>query len=194
MRMPASKLAATVLLFYCLNTEAQVKFPVTNNDLRINLSQILSDYSLGFSSLKGDTISIGPGTIEYTTRLDFQGCEHNSITQYKSKNQIYTWQAVLLTTEDFEEASKKYKWLFNQLKVMTVKVQDHSFTMNGEYDTPEESKKFCSSIFKLSPNEANMPKLKIEASMRFEFPEWKISLLVYEREREDYERGDINGD
>jgi hypothetical protein len=44
------------------------------------------------------------------------------------------------------------------------------------------------------PNAANMPKLKVEASMQFEFPEWKINLMVYEREREDNEQGDINGD
>jgi hypothetical protein len=36
--------------------------------------------------------------------------------------------------------------------------------------------------------------LKVEASMQFEFPEWKINLMVYEREREDNEQGDINGD
>ena len=77
---------------------------------------------------------------------------------------------------------------------MTVKVQEYSFTLNGEYDAPEESRKFCSSLFKLTPNAANMPRLKIEATLQFEFPEWKIGLLVYEREREDKEQGDINGD
>jgi hypothetical protein len=28
--------------------------------------------------------------------------------------------------------------------------------------------------------------------MRFEFPEWKIRILVYEREREDDERGRLD--
>lgn len=194
MRIPASKLAATAFFFLCLNSQAQIRAPFTNNDLRNNLSQVLSDYVMGFSSLKGDTISVDPQRIEFTTRLDFHGCEQNTITQFNSRNKIYSWQAVLLTSEDFEEAAKKYKWLSNQLKVMTVKVQDYSFTLNGDYEAPDESKKFFSSIFKLTPNAANMPKLKIEASMQFEFPEWKITLLVYEREREDSERGDINGD
>ena len=100
-----------------------------------------------------------------------------------------------MNTEDFEEASKKYKWLYNQLKVMTVKLEGgYSFTLSGDYDAPDESKKFSSSIFKLTPNAGNMPKLKIEASMQFEFPEWKVTIAVYEREREDDERGDINGD
>lgn len=194
MRMKAPKLTTTILLFLGLNSQAQLKFPVTNNDLRNNLSKVITGYVDGFSSLKGDTLSINPQSIEFSTRLNFEGSEHNTITQYKSNNAIYSWQAVLTSTEDFEEATKKYKWLYNQLKVMTVKVQDYSFTLYGEYDEPDESKKFCSSIFKLMPNAANMPKLKVEASMQFEFPEWKINLMVYEREREDNEQGDINGD
>jgi hypothetical protein len=28
--------------------------------------------------------------------------------------------------------------------------------------------------------------------MQYEFPEWKVKLLVYDKEREDDERGDIN--
>jgi len=194
MKRPELKLTCTVLLFFCLNSQAQLKFPVTNNDLRTNLSKVITDYVDGFSALKGDTVDVNPQSIEFSTKLNFQGSEQNTITQYKSKNAIYSWQAVMLTSEDFEEAAKKYKWLYNQLKVMTVKVQDYSFTLSGEYDAPDESRKFCSSLFKLTPNAANMPRLKIEATMQFEFPEWKIGLLVYEREREDKEQGDINAE
>jgi hypothetical protein len=195
MRRPELKLTAAFLLLFSLKSQAQgFKFPVTNNDLRIGLSKVITDYVDGFASLKADTISVNPQTIEFSTKLNFQGGEQNTITQYNSKNKIYSWQALLATTEDFEEAAKKYKWLYNQLKVMTVKVQDYSFTLSGEYDTPDESRKFCSSIFKLTPNASNMPKLKIEASMQFEFPEWKVNLVVYEREREDNEQGDINSD
>jgi len=196
MRVTLPKLSVIAFVFFAISAQAQLKFPVTNNDLRTNLSKILTDYANGFSSLKGDTIEVNPQAIEFSTKLEFSGAEHNSIVQYKSntKNPVYSWQAVLMTTEDFDEASKKYKWLFNQLKVMTVKVEDYSFTLSGDYAAPEESKKFSSSMFKLTPNAANMPKLKIEASMQFEFPEWKIGLMVYEREREDNERGEVNGD
>lgn len=195
MRRPELKLTTTILLLFCLNSEAQgLKFPITNNDLRNSLSKVITDYVDGFAALKGDTLSVNPQSIEFATKLNFQGSEDNTITQYNSKNKIYSWQALLLTTEDFEEASKKYKWLYNQLKVMTVKVQDYSFTLSGEYDAPDETKKFFTSIFKLTPNASNMPKLKIEVGMQFEFPEWKVNIRVYEREREDNEQGDINSD
>ena len=194
MKMSKSKLIAAALLLGGLNATAQVKFPVTNNDLRNNLSRIITDYANGFTTLRGDTIEINPQTIEFSSKLQFNGAEQNSIVEYRSSKPVYSWKAVLMSTEDFEEASKKYKWLFNQLKVMTVKVEDYSFTLDGNFDAPDESRKFCSSIFKLTPNAANMPRLKIEATMQYEFPEWKINLMVYEREREDSERGNINGD
>jgi hypothetical protein len=195
MRRPELKLTAAVLLFFCLKSQAQgFKFPVTNNDLRASLSKIITDYVDGFSALKGDTIFVSSQSIEFATKLNFPGSDHNTITQYRSKNQIYSWEAELLSSEDFEEASKKYRWLYNQLKVMTVKVQDYSFTLSGNYDAPDESKGFSSSIFKLTPNAANMPRLKIKASMEYEFPEWKVKLFVYEKEREDTEQGDIYGD
>jgi len=196
MKIYQPKLIAIGLFMASVQSHAQFKFPVTNNELRNNLSKVISDFPNQFSALKSDTISSGPQTIEFATRLDFKEAENNSIVEYKSANNpLYSWQAVLLNTEDFEEASKKYKWLYNQLKVMTVKLEGgYSFTLSGDFDAPDESKKFSSSVFKLTPNASNMPKLKIEASMQFEFPQWKVSLLVYEKEREDSERGDINGD
>jgi hypothetical protein len=172
--------------------KSQVKFPVTNNDLRTNLQKIIIDFPHEFATLKGDTLADNPQTIEFASLLDFKGAMDNSITQYKSARPIYSWQAILLDTEDFEEASNKYNWLFAQLKVMTVNLEGgYSFTLSGDYDRPDESRKFSSSIFKLTPNTVNMPKLKIEASLQFEFPQWKVSLLVYEKEREDNERGEL---
>jgi len=194
MRIPVNQLVTPVLLFLCLSSSGQLKLTVTNNDLKTNLSKVVSDYFGGFSSLKSDTIIVHPQSIEFATKLDFQGCEMNSITQYKSKHPFYSWEALLLTSEDFEEASKKYKWLFNQLKLITINVPEPSILAGEDYNAPDESKKFCSSIFKLSSNAIDNPKLNIEASIRFEFPEWKVNLLVYERERKDNERGEIDED
>lgn len=195
MKIRRPKLILIVFALAGLSSQAQLKFPVTNNDLRTNLSKIISDYPNQFAALKGDTLSSNPQTIEFTSRLEFKGAEQNTIVEYRSSKPVYSWQAVMLNTEEFEEAAKKYKWLCNQLKVMTVKLEGgYDFTLSGNYEAPEESRKFMSSIFKLTPNASNMPKLKIEATMQFEFPEWKVSLLVYEKEREDNERGDVRGD
>lgn len=195
MRKSKRKLLIFLAIFTFLNGFSQVRVPVTNNDLRINLQKIIRDYPNQFNSLLGDTLVENPQTIEFSSRLQFEGAMENSIIQYKSIKPVYSWQAVLISTEEFEEAANKYKWLYNQLKVMTINLEGgYSFSMNGNWEAADESRKFSSCIFKLTPNAINMPKLKIEASIHFEFPEWKVSLMVYEKEREDNEQGDVLGE
>lgn len=203
MKMTAPKLIGLFLMAISLNSSAQLKVPgfprvapVTNNDLRINLQKIIADFPNQLSALRGDTLEINPQSIEFASRLEFEMAPQNSIMEYKSlKEPRYSWQAMLLTTEEFEEASKKYDWLYKQLKVMTIRLDGgYTFSLDGTYDAPDEGRGFSTSVFKLLPNASNMPKLKIEISMEYEFPEWKVNLLVYEKEREDHEQGDINGE
>ena len=195
------KLIGIILLFSVVNAGAQFKIsrlpkiPVTNNDLRLNLQKIIADFPNQLSSLRGDTLEINPQTIEFASLLDFDMAPQNSIMEFRSLQPRYSWQAMMINTEDFEEASKKYNWLYKQLKVMTITLDGgYTFSLNGNYEAPDDSRGFCSSVFKLTPNAVNMPKLKIEVLMDYQFPEWKVSLLVYEKEREDKERGDIEGD
>jgi len=177
-------------LFAGLFAAAQVRAPFTNNDLRNNLEKVVGSFSSGFADLKGEVIAENPQTIEYATLLEFRGAEENSITRYLSHKPVYSWQATLLTTEEFEEAEKKYKWLFNQLKVMTLTInKEYSFSLNGDYDAPDESRKFAVSTMVLTPAAVHLPKLKIEVSMNYVFPEWKVQLTVFQKEREDNERG-----
>ncbi len=192
MKRIATKLLLSSAFMTALVAHGQVRMPVTNNDLRINLQKVITGFSHEFASIKGDTLVDNPQTIEFASLLDFQSAQDNMITQYKSIKPIYSWKAILLISEDFEEAAAKYSWLVNQLKVMTVNLDGgYSFSLHGQYKEPTESLKFTTSVFRLMPGAVNLPKLKIAASMHFEFPEWKVSLMVYEKEREDAERGEI---
>lgn len=195
MKILNTSLIAFVFLCFAAESQAQFRFPVTNNDLRNNLQKVIVGFANELNNVKGDTLAINPQTVEYASLLKFEGAEENTITQYISPKPIYSWQAVILTTEDFEEATKKYKWLCNQLKVMTINLGDgYTFSLSGKYEAPNEGKKFSSSTFQLIPAATNLPKLKVEAGMEFYFPEWRVNLLVYQKEREDNERGDINED
>ncbi len=192
MKILKTSLLAFVALLLTLIGRAQLRIPVTNNDLRNNLEKVIADFPRELNTIKGDLLNRNPQTVEYATLLKFDGAEENSIIQYISRKPIYSWQAVVLTTEDFEEAAKKYKWLFSQLKMMTITMDNgYSFSLNGEYDAPVETRKFCSSIFQLTPAATDLPKLKIEVGLQYYFPEWKVNVTVYQKEREDSERGNI---
>ncbi len=98
----------------------------------------------------------------------------------------------MLTTENFEEAVKKYKWLFHQVKGMNIKYVADQYTMGGKYEEPVQTLKFTTSVLAVAFPPSRFQKLKIEVSMHFEFPLWKVGLSVYEKEREDHERGNIS--
>jgi hypothetical protein len=192
--MTRPKLIVVFALLFAITAKAQVKFPVTNNGLRNDLQKVIADYSNDFSSLKGDVIVENPQSVEYESLIQFSGAEGNSITKYNSTKSIYSWQATMLTTEEFTEATKKYKWLCTQLKNMTITLNDYSFSLDGDYEDPVETKKFTTCEFRLLPAATNLPRFKIEVTLQFEFPEWKVGLQVYQKEREDNERGPARED
>ena len=180
--------AATCLL---LSSQAQLKLPVKGNpDIRNALEKVIGDFPKGFPNLKGEVLNTNPQTVEYESLLSFKSAEKNTITQHSGKDPVYSWQAHMATAEEFEEAEKKYKTLYKQLNGMSLKLnRDYDYSLSGDYDEPSESKKFSSTVYRLMPNATYLPKVKVELSLQYEFPEWKIYLLVYQKEREDTERG-----
>lgn len=194
MKMRLAQLTVWALLI-TLSSTAQLRLPVSNNALKNDLQKVIGDFNNGFSSIKGEVQSENPQTVEFSSQVKLNGAEECVITQYSGARPIYSFQAVMLTTEDFEEASKKYKWLYGQLKGMTIKINhDYTYSLTGDFDKPDESKKFSSTVMRLLPAATQLPKLKVEVSMQYYFPQWQVSLLVYEKEREDKERGKTEED
>ena len=97
----------------------------------------------------------------------------------------------MFISEDFEAASKKYKWLYNQLKGTNVYYVQDQYTLQGKFEAADESRGFSTSILSVSAPPTPLEKLKVEVALLFEFPEWKVSVSVYEKEREDDEQGEI---
>ena len=72
---------------------------------------------------------------------------------------------------------------------MNVTYVEDQYTLDGKYEAPEESIGFAISTLTLANPPSPLKKMKIEVSLNFEFPEWKVGLSIFEKEREDDERG-----
>ena len=188
--MKCSRLSALFCLFIFNCASAQLKLPI-NNSLRSDFQKIVTEYPVQFEGIRGDIINQNPQSIEYLSQLRLGDATECSIIKYSSGSKpIYSWQGVLFITEDFEAASKKYKWLFNQLKGLNIFYVKDQYTLQGSFEEADESRKFTNSILEPVAPPDPLKKLKVEVALRFEFPEWKVNLLVYEKEREDDERGE----
>lgn len=178
-----------ILSFHALYSLGQLKLPISTA-FRSDIQELVKDYPGGFSQTKGEERAKNPQTIEYVSLISPEGVSDAYVMQYSAMGKsIYSWHGVLLETEDFEEASKKYKWLFTQLKGMNVTYVTDQYTLEGKYVTPDESIGFAISTLTLANPPSPLKKMKIEVSLNFEFPEWKVGLAIFEKEREDDERG-----
>lgn len=179
----------TLLLFLALPAVSQIRIAAPS-PLTGDLKKIIADYPAHFASVIGEPVEQNTQSIQYACRITVHGSEESSITRYSStSNPVYSWEAVMLTTEDFEKARQKFRALFNQLNNMQVKIGLETYSLRGTYEGPREEMKFASVIFSLSPNQESVNKLKVEVAMHYELTEWKVRLFIYDREREDDERG-----
>ena len=176
-------------LFLFVNAQAQFKLPV-NNALRTDVQKVVASFPTQFSDLKGEVLQKNPQTVQYASLVRPEKAERAVITQYSSNSkEVYTWHATLLVTEDYAEAEKKYKWLYTQLKGMNVKYVVDQYTLRGDYRAPSEGLDFAISELKVANPPMALKNLRVEVALQFEFPEWKVGLTIFEKEREDDEPG-----
>jgi hypothetical protein len=183
------RLLLTAGLACSLLSYSQLKSPL-NAAFRNDIQKLVEDYPQGFATYRGATIEKNPQTTEFASKLTPNAAKGASITQYSAgAKPIYSFQATMLETEEFDEAAKKYKWLYSQLKGMNIRYVVDQYTLQGRFEAPDESKGFSTSTLTIFGPPSPLRKLKVEVSMQFEFPNWKVGLVVYEKEREDEEKG-----
>lgn len=179
----------TMLSFFLNDASAQLKLPVING-VTNDVKKAIEDYPNHFSGLIGEMISQSTQTTEYACLVNANGAEETTITKYSSKKEIYSWQAVMLTTESFDKAKQKFRSLFTQLNNLSIRIGHETGRLKGDYESPDEKKKFSTVLFSLDPANETLDKLKVEITLQVHEPmQWQVKIIVYDREREDAEKG-----
>src|SRR5262245_61236062 len=91
----------TISAFIFKSSAAQLKLPVVNG-VTNDVKKVIDDHPNHFANLKGEMITQTTQTIDYACNFKVNGAEETTITQYSSKKPVYSWQAVMLTTESFD--------------------------------------------------------------------------------------------
>jgi hypothetical protein len=160
---------------------------VFTNQTNGALQQVIGDYPNKFRNIKGAVVNENVQTTDYLSKVQIPGASEAIVTKYSSEEdrEIYSWKCILAESDEFEEVAKRYKTLFQQIKNTIVKIEGQKpFILNGVYEVPTEEKRFVASSFDLVPSTGALGKLKVELAMEFYVTEWKITLLVYDKEEE----------
>ncbi len=191
------KLITPVLIISILNVFAQNKIPLlkVSNTIKPDIEKVASDYYDHFDNIKGEQTNETQNTIEYESKVLPKGASESSITQIKGLYNVYSWQAVMLNTDDFDQAVEKYEQIYHQLNGASLIMHDKkAWKFIGSYDTPNNTRSFASSILAPNLDDKVLQRLKIEVALNYNMPEWSVKVLVYEKENDADVRPTENSD
>jgi hypothetical protein len=192
------KLSLLIFIFSTLHITAQNKLPVFKLTPAVtpDIIKVVRDYYDHFFNIKGEKISETESTTEYKSKILPQGALESTIMQIKSLHNVYSWQAVMMNTDDHDKAVAKYKQIYRQLNGANFVVNDgKAFKMQGLYDTPDDDRAFASSILEPDVKEKYLQRLKIEVALNYNMPGWTVKILIYEKvSDEDIRPAEITGE
>ena len=180
--------AIFLFILFTFSLSAQV-IPV-KNALQTDIVKVLSDYPNGFKNISGEQVMDNPQTIEFESKVSVNEATKCRVIKYSSNTKdIYSWEAEMLKSDDFEEISKKFKSIYNSLQHLSANIDGMNAVFKAEYIKPSKAIKFTTIVFDAGDKIPELKKLKLSLSMENEMFEWVIKIQVYEKERDDKEKG-----
>ena len=179
--------ATLVLILSIFFASAQI-IPIKNS-LQTDIAKVISDYPNGFKNISGDQIIQNPQSIEFESRIEIKDAKCKVIKYSSTTKEIFSWEAEMLKTEDFEEASKKFRSYYNSLQHLSVNINGMNAVFKGEYIKPSESIKFTTVVFDAKDKNEELSTLKIALVLETEMLDWVIKIQVYEKQRDDKDKG-----
>ena len=180
--------ATFIFILFVFSLSAQV-IPI-KNAFQTDIAKVLSDYPNGFKNIIGDEIIQNPQSIEFESLVTVKDAIKCRLIKYSSNvKDIYSWEADMMKTDDFEEASKKFRAIYNSLQHLSVNMNGSTVVFKGDYVKPSEAIKFTTIVFDPGDKTPELKKLKIALTLEAAMLEWAIKIQVYEKEREDNEKG-----
>lgn len=180
------------LIFGCLfygGILAAQELPA-NLSFKTALAAVIGDYPNQFKNLMGDLQEENPQSADYFSRFTIKEAIENHFTRYSATGKvIFSWEALQSRTDRFSEAAHQFKSLFRSINNLSVAMNGTNYTLKGTYSLPSEEKKFTSIVLKPYAGNQAPVKLRVELLLQLEMLEWTVRVLVYEKEREDDERG-----
>lgn len=187
------KLTATTLACLLLQQVLFAQLLPVKNSFQSDLAKVISDYPSHFKNLAGESVVDNPQAAEYTCIQSVHDAVRCKVVKYSSATRdIYSWQAVMISTDNFDEAAKKFQTLFSSINNLTVEMGIDHVVIRGKFAQPSDEIKFTSVVFDAGDNKPEFKKLKVELLLEAEMMDWTVKVLVYEKEREDNERGRVD--
>jgi hypothetical protein len=95
----------------------------------------------------------------------------------------------MIKSDDFEEAAKEFRAIYNSLQHLSVNINGSTAVFRGDYIKPSDAIKFTTIVLDAGNKTPELKNLKLALVLETDMLDWVIRIQVYEKEREDKERG-----
>src|ERR1700712_4860097 len=138
-------LCPLILVLSMFQISAQNKLPVFHlaSTVRPDIIKVAGDYYDHFFNIKGEKLLETESIIEYKSKILPQGAVESTILQIKSLQNVYSWQALMMNTDDRDKAISKYKQIYRELNGAGFVMSDgKNCKIRGPYDAPDDDRAF----------------------------------------------------
>lgn len=173
---------ATFVLLLSANSYSQTAPSIKNTSgLQPALNDVIQAYFKNFDGYKGEMVSETPSVITYESKVTLPGAIASWISQY-SLPDTYSFEALMLETEAFEEAAASYSRYFKQINNMKLTPAGYEkIQLIGRFDEPDDGRAFASSHFKLEYVKDGRANFYVDLGLQYEFPVWKVKIFMFEK-------------
>jgi len=153
---------------------------------------ILGDFPHNYKHITGDLVLAQGEWEHYASTITLPGAISCIVGRYHSVlDTTASWQALMFSSEEFNEAATVYKQLFHQLNACKVKMVDGSvYYLDGKLETATEAMDFVTSTFKVKTGDERYRLFKVELELLYQLNEWVVNINMVSKKNDKDMRPD----
>ena len=177
-------LTATLILAFLASSKAQFyKSLLPKSDFSDSLTKIVVDFKTNFNLIQGKEMTPQLEMNVFQSKTTLPTALHCSIIRSHSRlDTSASWQAILYDGEDYKEAFKIYKDIFNELKkskIITADKKPAKFV--GDLQKPKESVRFASTELILETTDLIYRNFFAQIQLNSTIDGWEVQLNFINR-------------
>lgn len=151
-----------------------------------SLNKIVLDFKNNFSTIRGMQLNTEPNAIVFASKIGLPAAKNCIIKKYTStEDKTASWQALLYSSENFDETIRMYKKLFTQIKAVKINGVDKiSTSLYGKLEKVDENVRFFSSTLRLKTDNIYYKNVAITIELTNNYTGWDIYIHIFSKKIE----------
>jgi hypothetical protein len=168
----------TVLASYV--SHAQQTFPGV-------IDAVLRDFPNNLRNITGELV-LAQGEFEnYASVLALPESQHCIITRWHStQDTTVSWQAAMLTTDNFGKADRTYRELYQKLQQCYIQLADGTIVyLKGTWEPAKEGASFTTSTLRVAVDDQRYKDVRVELELVYQLAEWGVNINIFSKKPDD---------